>query len=86
MGAFFPKPENQPEEIFTDDELDYLCVSEIYKQKINGKEYYIIIHLEDNMVIEVDENKMVYEIRHSPTKIRFINKKLIDYLKENYEL
>ncbi|MDR1239572.1 MAG: hypothetical protein LBK27_05630 [Treponema sp.] len=69
MGINFEKPDNLIEEIFTDEELEYICISGIIKQKFNGKEYYVVIYLDNNEVIAVDENKMIHKIGDNPNEI-----------------
>jgi hypothetical protein len=86
MGVYYLEQDNPMKinKLFTEEELEYICISGIFKRKYNGKEYYVIIYLENNGVIAVDENKIVYKITHNPDEIKLLKNELIDYLKENY--
>jgi hypothetical protein len=97
LGVFYPTFENYDpiEKIFTNEELEYICISALFTRNIFGKEY-IFICLEDNDSIWVDENKMVYNVtyelvnpRHriyKPKKVELISNNLIDYLKKYYKI
>jgi hypothetical protein len=93
MGVFFPKTSQWIEvgKVFTDEELDYICISTIAKQTFHGKEYYIMESW-DNASIITDLNKFVCEIIYKQIAcaennyqyeyiITPTNSKLIDYLK-----
>ena len=81
MEIYYPTQDRSIEKIFTEEELEYLCISGIFQRKYNGTEYYIIIYLDDKGVIGIDKNKMVYRIENNDPKL--INNNLMDYLKLN---
>jgi hypothetical protein len=96
MAVFYPTPKNHDpiEKIFTNEELEHICISSLFTRNIFGKEY-IRICLGNEDGIWVDENKMVYKITYElinpeiksykPKKVELINNNLIDYLNKHYK-
>jgi hypothetical protein len=80
------------EEMFTEEELEYICISGIFKQTFHGKEYYIMDSWEGDEIV-IDGNKIVYEVKYKQIackennyqyeyEINSTENKLIDYLND----
>ena len=62
MGKYSSEFDNMIEKIFTNEELEYMYISDLFQRKFNGKNYIFIYLDNDNNGIWTDENKMVYKI------------------------
>jgi hypothetical protein len=84
MSVFNKKTDwcNQLEELFTHEELEYICISGVFPQNFCGKEYYVMECWHNNERILVDNDKMVYKEYKQQNEFRIIprNIKLIEYL------
>ena len=78
-------------ELFTEEELEYICISELHSDNFNGKEL-IFIGLYNSDYFWVDENKIVHKIlwelidpkihSYKVKEIESMDIKLIDYLQK----
>lgn len=68
--------------VFSNDELRYINISEVYSVDLENKKYYHLMDLEDGDFIGIDENKHIYKITHDPFLIEKLDISLIDALKK----
>ncbi|MDV3856746.1 hypothetical protein CMT42_16465, partial [Elizabethkingia anophelis] len=52
--------------LFSNDELRYINISDVYSLVLQNKKYYHLMDLEDGDFIGIDENKCIYKITHDP--------------------
>lgn len=68
--------------VFSNDELRYINISEVYSVDLENKKYYHLMDFEDGDFIGIDENKHIYKITHDPFLIEKLDISLIDALKK----
>lgn len=68
--------------VLTQEERMAISASDIYSVRIEGKEYFHLMDLEDGDFIGIDIGKNVYRITHDPVNVTWLDDTILNSLKK----